>query len=558
MKPTARAARHVVVLAIAILLACPPWAAAHADSGERPTVALALGGGAARGLSHIGLLKALGEAGIPVDMLVGTSMGSLVAGMYASGLSVDNLTYLVTAVNLGELFEPLVPPRGGLVSAERLGWFLDAITGGATFDALPIPFYAVVTHLESGREVVWHRGPISRGMLASMAIPGAFPPVELDGEYYVDGGVASMVPVEAARRLGADVVIAVDVRGRRTTAVDVNSPLDVLNTALGHMLRANADAQLALADVVVLPDIPAEAHMEYDRAEEFIAAGYAAAQEALPQIRSVLLALDPDFPFGAKPPNEGLPAADFAARVEEALAAATADVQVLQLAALPAYEVRTDGAPGLQLGVRLPLMRAGQQPVYGIYSLATGGGTWVHTVGLGVGTCQLLCGAVFLRHGMDSQRWSPGIVLKGLTRNADYWLEWESQAAGTGAGWVTALQFPATGKAIASGRQLHVQLTRDPRGLYGPPRSAVRGDAVARWYLPAEKRNLFGFVRGATHWYWGVGASATWNGAARVTPVLEVGVVLDEHVFGLHPVRLRAGLTYRGDHLWALRLSVGE
>src|SRR5690606_21290873 len=148
---------------------------------------------------------------------------------------------------------------------ERFERFLHALTGGATFDALPIPYYALVTHLESGRAVVWHRGPVSRGMLASMSIPGAFPPVELDGEYYVDGGVASMVPVEAARRLAADVVIAVDVRGRRTTPVDVNNPLDVVNTVLDHMLQANADAQLALADVVVLPDVPADAHMEYDR-----------------------------------------------------------------------------------------------------------------------------------------------------------------------------------------------------------------------------------------------------------------------------------------------------
>src|SRR5690606_21378866 len=109
-----------------------------ADTRERPTVAVVLGGGSARGLSHIGLLRALAENGIPVDMLVGTSMGSLVAGMYAAGLSVDNLTYLVTTVDLGLLFEPLLPPRGGLVGAERFERFIDLLTDTATFEQLPI------------------------------------------------------------------------------------------------------------------------------------------------------------------------------------------------------------------------------------------------------------------------------------------------------------------------------------------------------------------------------------------------------------------------------------
>src|SRR5690606_882576 len=140
MHQTARLVKQAVIVAVAILLAGTPWSAwpaAAAAASQRPTIGLALGGGSARGLTHIGVLKALEEAGIPVDMLVGTSMGSLVAGLYASGLSVDNLTYLVTALDLGNLFEPLMPPRGGLVNTERFERFLHALPGGATFDALP-------------------------------------------------------------------------------------------------------------------------------------------------------------------------------------------------------------------------------------------------------------------------------------------------------------------------------------------------------------------------------------------------------------------------------------
>src|SRR5690606_7299197 len=233
-RPWLPLARVLALILLPILLIGGGAAAAAGADGERPTVALVLGGGSARGFSHIGLLKALAEAGIPVDMLVGTSMGSLVAGMYAAGLSVDNLVYVATTIDMGQLFEPLAPSRGGLVDPRRLQIFIDHLTGGATFDRLTVPFYAVLTHLETGQEVVWSQGPISRGILASIAIPGAFPPVELEGEYYVDGGVASMVPVEAARRLGADVIIAVDVRGKRTQPVDPTDPLDVLNTVLDH------------------------------------------------------------------------------------------------------------------------------------------------------------------------------------------------------------------------------------------------------------------------------------------------------------------------------------
>ncbi|OUN00716.1 MAG: hypothetical protein BAA04_08720 [Firmicutes bacterium ZCTH02-B6] len=526
---------------------------------DRPTVAVVLGGGSARGLSHIGLLRALAEYGIPVDMLVGTSMGSLVAGLYAAGLSVDNLTYLITTVDLGLLFEPLLPMRrGGLVGAERFERFIDLLTGNATFEQLPIPFYAVVTHLESGREVVWNKGRISRAMRASMAIPGTFQPVELDGEYYVDGGVAAMVPVQAARRLGADVVIAVDVRGQRTQPVDPGNALAVLDAVLSHMLEANADAQLALADVVVFPDIPADAGIEYDLAENFIAAGYEAALAAIPRIRERLLELDPDFPFGAKPPPLGLPADVLADRVAEALRAATADAQLDQLAALPTLALQSGHPPRLQLGFDVKLGRLGHQPTMAVYSLQQTGVGWVHTVGFGVGTCRGACGAIFVRHGQGEAHWSPGVQLQGLVGDLHYSLEWESRASATQPGWQATLKFPVTSEALARGRQLFVQVQQDPRGFYGLPHPQLQAETLVRWYLPAEKRSVLGILRGATHWYAGAGVALALHGSSRLHPVLEAGVVSNEYLFGLHPFRVRVALTYRSGEAWGLRISLGE
>ncbi|HLT59014.1 MAG TPA: patatin-like phospholipase family protein [Limnochordales bacterium] len=556
-RPWLPLARVLALILLPILLIGGGAAAAAGADGERPTVALVLGGGSARGFSHIGLLKALAEAGIPVDMLVGTSMGSLVAGMYAAGLSVDNLVYVATTIDMGQLFEPLAPSRGGLVDPRRLQIFIDHLTGGATFDRLTVPFYAVLTHLETGQEVVWSQGPISRGILASIAIPGTFPPVELEGEYYVDGGVASMVPVEAARRLGADVIIAVDVRGKRTQPVDPTDPLDVLNTVLDHMLGANADAQLAQADVVVFPDIPADAGLEYDRAADFIAAGYAAAQEALPQIRAALLAKDPNFPFGIKPPPPGWPDAEFAQRVSDALNAATADVPVLQLSALPAYRLGVDGAIR-QLGFDLDLGHVKGQPLYGLYSLRVTDRTVVHTLGIGAGTCRGLCGAAFLRRDSAHAHWSPGLLLEGVAQHVHYAVEWEARATETGPGWQAELMYPLTSEALVRGHQLVVEVSRDPRGIYGPGRDAVRAEARIRWYLPAERRTALGFLRGATHWYFGAGLAQTWDGSSPPSPLVEAGAVLNEYVFGLHPVRLRAAVTYRGDESWSLLLALGE
>src|SRR5690606_33008252 len=214
------AALFVLVLSLAGPLPATAYGqGAPGSAPSRPTVAIVLGGGSSRGLAHIGLLQAFEEEGIPVDYLVGTSMGSIAAGLHAAGLSPENIEQLIVQSPVFELFAAARPSRGGLVETDRLERFLDAILDHATFDDVAIPYYSASTQLLTGEEAVIQHGRVSRAILASMAIPGVFPPVEIDGEYYVDGGVVSLIPVRAARRLGADVVIAVDVR-RRFETVD--------------------------------------------------------------------------------------------------------------------------------------------------------------------------------------------------------------------------------------------------------------------------------------------------------------------------------------------------
>src|SRR5690606_26115345 len=199
---------------------------------------------------------------------VGTSMGSIVAGLHAAGLSPENIEQLIVQSPVFELFAAARPSRGGLVETDRFERFLDAILDHATFDDVAIPYYSVATHLLTGEEAVIQHGRVSRAILASMAIPGVFPPVEIDGEYYVDGGVVSLIPVTAARKVGADVVIAVDVR-RAPEPVDPHDIIAVLDLVMDHMARPTVNEQLAHADVIIHPNVDTDSSIEYDRADHF-------------------------------------------------------------------------------------------------------------------------------------------------------------------------------------------------------------------------------------------------------------------------------------------------
>ncbi|MBO8141219.1 MAG: patatin-like phospholipase family protein, partial [Firmicutes bacterium] len=531
-------------------------AAAAAPPDGRPTVALVLGGGAARGMSHIGLLKALEEAGVPIDMLVGTSMGSLVAGLYATGLSSDNLAYLATTVDLFRLFEPVMPPRGAFIQTERFERFLELLTGHAQFETLPIPFYSVLTHLESGREVVWHRGPLSTGILASMAIPSVFPPVEIDGELYVDGGVASLVPVRAARELGADVVIAVDVRGDAVADMDLSDPLAPLQVSLAHLLNANTDWQLELADVVVKPPVQVLSSMRYTDAARFIALGYEAAREALPSIREALLAKDPDFPFNPGAARRGIPEKKFAEQVNEALREAMRGLRVLQMTPEPALEIGSD-VSRLRFGADVHVANLGDRwPVYGLAALYAAGREWIPAAGIGFGSCQGMCAGLLMRRGKDAARWHPVVIVEGLSDQVHYQLEWEPRSGPSAQTWRVTALLPPDDRALTGRRQFVIQVMKDPRGLYGHPRSIAWGHVSARFFFPSEPRDLLGILSGSTSWYAGAGLAGPLDGSEPLAAVAELGVLLNERLFGLYPLRTRAAVQYSTGGRWTIKVSM--
>lgn len=255
-----------------------------------PRVALVLGGGAARGFAHVGVLRVLEDARIPVELIVGTSVGSLVGALYADGHNARELEHLSRDLDRGDFFDFGVAPAifgNGLARGARLErWVRDRVRATA-IEQLPIPFAAVATDLDDGGVVVLDRGAVPRAVRASSAIPGVFEPVELDQRLLVDGGVVANLPVTVARDLGADVVIAVDVTEVTGEARPSNF-VEVVMRAVTILTHAGVKESARAADVLIAPAVGDVDLLDFDAKDRAIAAGASAAREKLPEIREAI------------------------------------------------------------------------------------------------------------------------------------------------------------------------------------------------------------------------------------------------------------------------------
>jgi NTE family protein len=315
LRSAVRLAAAGVLLAPLLALAADPPPAAP----KRPRIGLVLGGGGAKGAAHIGVIKVLEEMRVPVDCIAGTSMGALVGAGYATGLSASELEALITTVDWKNILRSaprqevpvhrksldyaftlglevgvhdgsLVAPSG-VVPTHQIEALLRKVAAGAgqvtDFDQLPIPFRAVATDLETGGMAVFSKGDLAASMRASMAVPGAFAPVEMDGRLYVDGMLVRNLPVDVARQTCADVVIAIPVANPVISRDRLNRLTSVAGQALNIAIEANEKAQLAtltprdLAIPVVLPDITS---FDFANTPEAVRIGEAAARQAIPAI----------------------------------------------------------------------------------------------------------------------------------------------------------------------------------------------------------------------------------------------------------------------------------
>lgn len=245
----------------------------------RPIVALALGGGGLRGFAHIGVLRALEEAAIKPDFVVGTSAGSLVGAAYASGMTASEIEAAALNVKVLSLIDWNLN-SSGLMRGDNLSSWIETLTRGARIETFPIRYAAVATDLESGQAVVIDRGSAGTAIRASAAVPGMQAPVAYAGGHLVDGGIASLVPVRAARALGADIVIAVDIYCHGPRAEGLGA-LKVVGRAMQTQNCLVAAPEMAEADVLIAPRVGVPGMTAKDEQRRAIQAGYEAARAAL-------------------------------------------------------------------------------------------------------------------------------------------------------------------------------------------------------------------------------------------------------------------------------------
>jgi NTE family protein len=252
---------------------------------ERPRVGLALAGGFARGIAHLGVLRVLREAEIPIDCVSGTSVGALIAIGYCAGASLEEMAKVGETTSFAD-FGRWTPSWLGLATNRRMEKYLARFTTAKTFEELRTPLAIATTDINAGVSVYYSHGPIAPPLRASCAYPGLFVPIQFEGRTLVDGFLTAPVPVEGALLLGADVVIAVYLEAG--TVEQPRTFTDVLSRAFNIVQRHSDLAWRTQADVIIEPDVKSFVWDDFSRTPEMVAAGEAAALAALPQIRAVL------------------------------------------------------------------------------------------------------------------------------------------------------------------------------------------------------------------------------------------------------------------------------
>lgn len=296
------------------VLAYPLYALEPQDTAQRPKIGLALSGGGARGAAHVGVLKVLEEMQIPIDYVAGTSMGSIVGGLYASGMTPEEIESALANMDWDHIFSDkplrqdrsfrrkrdddlyLVKAKPGITDEGELKFPTGAIQGQKfllamreltlplsavrDFDQLPIPFRALATDIGDGSSVVLKSGDLATAMRASMAVPVAFAATRIDGRLLVDGGITNNLPIDIARSMGADIVIAIDISTPHAPAEEVDNLLKITGQLTSIMTRSNVERQIATLadrDILIVPPLGDLSSADFDRSADAIAIGREAA-----------------------------------------------------------------------------------------------------------------------------------------------------------------------------------------------------------------------------------------------------------------------------------------
>jgi len=258
-----------------------------AEGRRMPAIGIALGGGFARGIAHIGVLKVLEEESIPVRMIAGTSVGALIGAAYCSGLTIPELEEVAHKVRF-TTFARWTLSRYGFASNDRMVAFLKQILRVQTFEELRIPLGVTATDFNTGEGAVFHSGSIIDPVRASCAYPGMFLPVEIRGRWLVDGMLSHPVPTRPVREMGAERVLAVHLKGQWSKTVAPRHLFDVIGQSFAIAQEMMGSVWRSAADLVIEPDVAGFDYDDFKRADELMHVGAMAMRRALPQVRKWL------------------------------------------------------------------------------------------------------------------------------------------------------------------------------------------------------------------------------------------------------------------------------
>jgi NTE family protein len=278
------------IMVLSLFAACASTQGPLATEMPKPKIALVLGGGAARGFAHVGVIRVLEQEKIPIDMIVGTSAGSLIGAIYASDMNSFDLEWTAFALEKDNIFDYAffsAVTGMGPVKGDKLEEFVRAKVPVANIENLKLPFAAVATDLNRGTRVVLDHGPVARAVRASSAIPGVFNPVDHQGRLLVDGGVVDNIPISVAREKGADIVIAVDI-SENVVNFNITNLIDVVIQSANIMFNENVKYKKKEADVLISPAVGSVGMLDFTQKKRCMHAGIEATQKSMPDIRKAI------------------------------------------------------------------------------------------------------------------------------------------------------------------------------------------------------------------------------------------------------------------------------
>lgn len=255
---------------------------------QNKKLGLVLGAGAARGFAHIGVLEVMFEHRIPVDIITGTSIGALIGGLYATGTDIYFMESYAKKIDLSRFLDFSLRD-GGIVRGRRIEGLLRILTGNKSISQLNIPYACAAIDAVTGKSITFSEGGLYEAIRASISMPGIFAPYEINGEHYIDGGTLERMPIRAARDLGADIIVAVDVSWRGQERDVPKNSIQAMQAALSIAGWYISSENEKAADILIAPDVYKTNPFSSKECEFCIGQGRAAAEQAIPQIEALLM-----------------------------------------------------------------------------------------------------------------------------------------------------------------------------------------------------------------------------------------------------------------------------